>query len=269
MDSKHQAEFRAYSPEGFELICRVSADTAANLRLELQALIANGITALPYDPNTSDKEGQIAVVIRREYNKGGERKRCIDAYIDRMKWRFVTIYLDDDARAIAEFEAQSGLTFARLPVLNSQTALERDMDYPSEQEVSCKPFVVRKTPTNKTTDKGEVVFRFAGYVGEPVQSVSNGHTSGPNPDLLKPAKKDTRHIPQETKAPDEPRIPHWFNEVYNHFIRHPHFNGIHQHMVNAMNKLIGEDFAWMDAAASDVIEEFDKRYPHPNNRRIS
>lgn len=253
MNEPIQIELEAHSPEGYRMLLRFMANNAADVRLQLQAFQANGITALPYDPQTAEREATISTVVRREYSKGGKRKRVIDGYIERNKWRFVTIYVDDDAAAIELFERHSGLKFASLPVLNSQTALERDMSYPAEQEVACRPFMVRKTPKVTTNEAGETetVHRFAGYIGD------------------MPAAMPLSSPPPNASGQEQPKSkPIWWDAIYNRFINHAHFNGVQKHLLNAMHLLLADGKVQVDTPESDVVKAMYNKYPE-DTRRIS
>lgn len=191
MSAPYSGTFTAYSPEGFEIIMTITADSAVNFSKALTALSINDITANPFDPKAKPLTASIAMVVRREYKKDGNKKRAVDCYTQFGKYRYTTIYLDGDANATAEFNKNSGLVFDKLPVYPSQTAIERDRQNPQEFEVIVKsPFAVRIEEAGEKTigDKTMMTYRFAGYgdtastraeTGDETHT-GNGHASDGN-----------------------------------------------------------------------------------------
>lgn len=192
MDSK----IKVFSPEGFEIEAVFVVDTPQALRQGIIELVQAGFLPRPPDPSApGEHSAVITVAVRRDYAREGKRKRAVDLYAARGKYRFITVYLDDDPAAIAAFENASGLKLANMPVYASQTSIERDMNYPHDCEVKVPtPFLALSEPykEKEINGKTQMTYRFAGYRPAPAAGippaqsvppaqsapVSNGHTNG-------------------------------------------------------------------------------------------
>jgi hypothetical protein len=173
-----------YTPAGFKLGVAIQMDAlidAASLDSKMQAL--GYLPALPGLEPGQDKN-VIATVVRRVHinKETGAETPIIDFYTEWDaggkfgEFRYGHVYLND-AKDIAEFEAQSGLSFETLPVYDSQSPLQRIYNRPNANEVKVKrPFEFSKKEIGKH-ENGMTKYEY-GYLHPMAVSMDNQQTNG-------------------------------------------------------------------------------------------
>jgi hypothetical protein len=154
---------------------------AASLDAKMQAL--GYLPALPGLEPGQDKNVIVTVVRRVHINKEtGAETPIIDFYTEWDaggkfgEFRYGHVYLND-AKDIAEFEAQSGLSFETLPVYDSQSPLQRVYNRPNANEVKVKrPFEFSKKEIGKH-ENGMTKYEY-GYLHPIAAPVDNQQTNG-------------------------------------------------------------------------------------------
>lgn len=148
-DTPNTMHTTVYSPDGFKLNIVLAITAVADITAHLDAIRALGLTPnLPGLEPGQEKEA-IMTVVRRASNTGVP---IIDFY---PHWQYENkfgylkyghLYLDtpDD---VAEFEAQSGLKLADLPLYEGQQAIQRKHGHATRFEVNVKrTFGIVRTP---------------------------------------------------------------------------------------------------------------------------
>lgn len=244
-----------YSKAGFELPqVIIRADTPEELAALLAGLAKNGITAVPPDPAelTGEKTETITCVMKRMHvAKDGRETPVVDLYPSWQgeygQYRFVGLYLNT-AEQITEFEQHSGLKLANMPEYESQAPLQRNANRRHKCEIACTPFGVRKLPdgVKEIDGKQQTVWKFAGYA----ETGQSGNGSQPaSPPEQKPAASSNGNT-----------VPVWWKQVIDTVKPLPHFGGQPKHVMNALNKMIGDgeiDVSWN---AGKVIEAVKAKY---------
>lgn len=117
---------RVYSVDGFELSLTLAVNSAADAAAQLEAVRAAGF--LPRKPEVVDGESEvIETVVRRQTENGVP---IIDYYPAWSRndtygtFKYGHKYLDK-AEDVAQFEAQSGLKLADMPLYDGQSAITR------------------------------------------------------------------------------------------------------------------------------------------------
>lgn len=161
---------RAYTPDGFQVSLTLPADDTAAAMRHLEDVRAAGLLPMMPDTNTGEKHETITQVVRRESeNRNGEVIDVLDMYGEGLKWRFTSVYMDTPADVKA-FEDASGLTVAKLPVSQSQSALELDGSARIMKYVTrCRPFIAVTAPKGEKEIGGEkkTVYRLSRYMAAP------------------------------------------------------------------------------------------------------
>jgi hypothetical protein len=137
--------------------------------------------------------------VRREtVNKHDETVPVIDCYFNGGKFKWVTLYLDDDAQR-AEFERQSGLTVSKMPLYASQAPLQAGERATMKYETPCpRPFVAVKVPAREKEVNGvkQMTYKFARYGGQPASAMPQPEPKTPpvpvNEHAFDSRKPDTR-----------------------------------------------------------------------------
>ena len=143
------ARIRVYHPQGFQVYIEIMFDDASYAMREVDAIAAAGWLPSPPDlPEGGEKE-KIVTVMRRAK---GDGTPIIDFYPE---WnaagtfgfnKYGHLYLDSP-EDIAQFEAQSGLRLADLPVFDSDRPLKRTSGKKHQCEVSVRtPFELVRIP---------------------------------------------------------------------------------------------------------------------------
>jgi len=114
----------AYTPGGFRVTLAFPKHMSA---VELDNwLLPNGyLDCAPGLEPGQQKEAITYVVRRDKHNDDGTKTPIIDFYIDKLKYKYAHLYLDN-ASDIAEFEAQSGLKLYSLKSYDGEVAMDRE-----------------------------------------------------------------------------------------------------------------------------------------------
>lgn len=137
---------RVYTVDGFECSLTLPVNSAADAARVIDDVRAAGFLARKPDAPTGDVE-QIAAVIRRQPKQGTTQIDFYPAWSHNNKFgkhKFASLYLDtpDD---VAQFEAQSGLKLANLPIYKSKSPIEREPGEVNEFEVTvARSFEMRR-----------------------------------------------------------------------------------------------------------------------------
>lgn len=185
-----------YSHDGFKLNIVLAIASTADIASRLDEIRALGLTPnLPGLEPGQEKE-VIKTVIRRQSERGTP---IIDFYTDWMyegkfgEHKYAHMYLDEDD--IAEFEAQSGLKFADLPLCDSQTPIKRKFGQRNKYEVDVKrSFEIVKTPDGQH-DNGMPRYRYSYAAPAPSSpSLVTGKGAGDGEDVNPFLSEDTQLI---------------------------------------------------------------------------
>jgi hypothetical protein len=190
---------RAYTADGFQVSLTLPASTAAEAAAQMDAIRAAGFLAAPSDATAGEIIETMTMCVRREtVNKHDETVPVIDCYFNGGKFKWVTLYLDDDAQR-AEFERQSGLTVAKMPLYASQAPLQAGERATMKYETPCpRPFVAVKVPAREKEVNGvkQMTYKFARYGGQPASALPQPEPKTPivpvNEHAFDSRKPDTR-----------------------------------------------------------------------------
>lgn len=169
MNEPNTVWIKVFTPGGFQASVTIAFDNLETLPQagEVEKLLARaGYSAAPAGLQPGQEKEIILTVIRRQTNND---KSIVDFY---PAWsaggkygvhKYAHFYIDDDAD-IAEFEARTGLKFADLPVLNSDTPLRRTFEKRHACEVDVKrPLEIVRTQ-NGEHDTGMPKYEYS-YFG--------------------------------------------------------------------------------------------------------
>jgi hypothetical protein len=201
---------RAYTADGFQVSLTLPASTAAEAAAQMDAIRAAGFLAAPSDATAGEIIETMTMCVRREtVNKHDDTVPVIDCYFNGGKFKWVTLYLDDDAQR-AEFERQSGLTVSKMPLYASQAPLQAGERATMKYETPCpRPFVAVKVPAREKEVNGvkQMTYKFARYGGQPASALPV------NEKAFSPRKPDTRLKPTPagfTKETATVFTNHWY-----------------------------------------------------------
>jgi hypothetical protein len=199
---------RAYTADGFQVSLTLPASTAAEAAAQMDAIRAAGFLAAPSDATAGEIIETMTMCVRREtVNKHDETVPVIDCYFNGGKFKWVTLYLDDDAQR-AEFERQSGLTVSKMPLYASQAPLQAGERATMKYETPCpRPFVAVKVPAREKEVNGvkQMTYKFARYGGQPASAMPV------NEKAFSPRKPDTRlQKPVFEQASATEFVNYWF-----------------------------------------------------------
>lgn len=145
MDATNTIWTTGYTADGFRVSLTLDVDadaaTVAALMAKLDLVRAAGITPNMPGLDAGQEKETIAVVMRR--SKPADGTPIIDFYPEWSAsgnygaFKYGSLYLDNK-EDIAQFEAQSGLRLADLPVYDGQQALKRTHGRPHDKEVPVK-----------------------------------------------------------------------------------------------------------------------------------
>jgi hypothetical protein len=207
---------KAYSADGFQIGLTLPALTVADAMRHLEDARAAGLLTMMPEATAGELIETMTMCVRREtVNKHDDTVPVIDCYFNGGKFKWVTLYLDDDTQR-AEFERQSGLTVAKMPLYASQAPLQAGERATMKYEVQCpRPFVAVKVPAREKEVNGvkQMTYKFARYGGQsasampqpepkapiiPIDEHNFGHRA---PDTRKP-KADTEVAPSKSVTLD-------------------------------------------------------------------
>lgn len=188
---------RAFTADGFQVSLTLPAQSVADAMAHLDAVRAAGLLTMMPDSIASEESEIITTVMRRTHvnEKSGEVTPVIDMYPDWRgdfgTYRFAGLYLNT-ADDIAEFEAQSGLKLADIPLYDGQTPLKRSQRQRHRCETPVKsPFLAFKSPVGEKEIDGKMqtVYRFSRYGTAPAAAQAPA-PSAPAPRAPEPAPQD-------------------------------------------------------------------------------
>lgn len=161
---------RCYTSDGFQVSLTLPAQTADEAAAQIDAIRAAGFLPMMPEQTAGELIETMVMCVRREtVNKHDETVPVIDCYFNGGKFKWVTLYLDDDAQR-ADFERQSGLVVGKMPLYASQAPLQAGERATMKYEVICpRPFVAVKVPAREKEVNGvkQMTYKFARYGGQP------------------------------------------------------------------------------------------------------
>jgi hypothetical protein len=173
---------KAYSADGFQIGLTLPALTVADAMRHLEDVRAAGLLTMMPEATAGELIETMTMCVRREtVNKHDDTVPVIDCYFNGGKFKWVTLYLDDDTQR-AEFERQSGLTVAKMPLYASQAPLQAGERATMKYEVQCpRPFVAVKVPAREKEVNGvkQMTYKFARYGGQPASAMPQPEQKAP------------------------------------------------------------------------------------------
>jgi hypothetical protein len=200
---------KAYSADGFQIGLTLPALTVADAMRHLEDVRAAGLLTMMPEATAGELIETMTMCVRREtVNKHDDTVPVIDCYFNGGKFKWVTLYLDDDTQR-AEFERQSGLTVAKMPLYASQAPLQAGERATMKYEVQCpRPFVAVKVPAREKEVNGvkQMTYKFARYGGQSASAMPQPEPKAPiipiDEHNFGTRKPDTRK-PKADAAPKE------------------------------------------------------------------
>jgi len=222
---------KVYTPDGFQISLNLPIATTAEASRHMDDIRAAGLLAFMPETLTSEKAETIVAVFRREH--WDENKKIAVPVIDMFpEWfgeygtfRFVGAYLNTP-EDIAEFERQSGLKLADMPIHDGDGSIKRLQSRPLKNERPCKPFIAIKEPTKGTTEKDGKSFqnyRFSRYGGQPAAAAPTPPVAPVTPKPVVPTSMIPAHVQAALTSAinanpfDDPQIKKGIEDVINEF----------------------------------------------------
>lgn len=170
-----------YLPDGGKINFTVNLDTPLT-DVQAQAAVAAyhvlkaaGLT--PREPGLGGGEQSETVhyVVRRaKKNEDGTQTPVVDLYVDKLKFRFMGVYLNTP-EDVAAFEAAAGVNLRDLPLFRSQSPLKRgeddELDALHLRSLPHPVTVVFKLNPNATEENKEAKRRFVRWASQGVSTV--------------------------------------------------------------------------------------------------
>ncbi len=135
-------QVKAFSADGYELLFTLTSASLADAASKLNLVRAAGY--LPFQPAPVDSERQTIHTVMRHVNENGITViACYPKWQYEGKYgeyKFASIYLDTPEDS-AQFEAQSGLKLADLPICDGEAGVRRKYGKQNPKEITVKtPF---------------------------------------------------------------------------------------------------------------------------------
>jgi len=142
----------------------ISANVAQALVHSVNNLIDAGFVVTEADRANADEADICAVVRGQVTNERGQTTDRIYMYSPRLKYKALTVYMNDSADA-AKFEHYSGLRIADLPIIEGKAAPEQDDPVYRAKSRPTSFKVLRKKEGGPNDDPKDTPWKLVRYLG--------------------------------------------------------------------------------------------------------